>query len=360
MFTQINKKYQLKNLYIYISWGCNLFCRHCWIENPQANNSVILPLDKIVSIILEAKNCGLQYIKITGGEPLINIEYVKKIVEIANSLDIKTSIETNGTLIDEETCLFLINKNVSISISLDSIDKNIHNFQRGDKYSFDKTINAMKLLDKYYINYTITMTTFTATDEEIDKMRNFLKNFNAKALKINIIIREGKAKQNFDYNNNSIFSVSAKRMLEIYNKYSLNVEGIKTYIMIPYAFSGFFNLLKTRKKNNMYTSCDTMHTISLLPNGDLSLCADGIRRSDILFGNINKNKITEIWNESKELNDFRYLIENSLEGVCKICKVKSLCHGGCRVIAMNQYGSINSPNPICQELYNEGLFFLNE
>ena len=357
------KKYLLKNLYIYLSWNCNLSCKHCWVnyKNEQTINKVI-SYEIIEKSILESIKLGLKNVKISGGEPLLYKKILKKIITLNTENNIFTSIETNGLLLDEDFTQFCVDKKVLICLSLDSTDEKTHNIQRNNSIAFNSTINALNLLDKYDVPYNVTMSTFTASDSEILKMKDLLSSHKARGLKINIIVKEGNAVDNYYFITDSVFSVSAKRMLEIYQTHCIRNDGIPTYIMVPYPYSGFFKRLSNKYNNcdYVYTGCNPLSLLSILPNGDVCLCADGHRNDMFLFGNVINDKIENIWNYSKNLINFRNQILYQLDGICRDCLAKNICYGGCRVVAYSQFGKVNAPHPICQELENEGLFFLKK
>ncbi|QUH29759.1 nucleotidyltransferase family protein [Vallitalea guaymasensis] len=101
-----------------------------------------------------------------------------------------------------------------------------------------------------------------------------------------------------------------------------------------------------------------LNQTKLLPSGDLGLCAEANRTSDLIFGNLFHDDIVDVWKNSDTLKEIRTLIPDKLEGVCGNCLVKNICKGSCRTIALSSFGSINSANPICQKLYDENKFHL--
>ena len=91
-------EYPLNQIYFYLTEGCDLRCRHCWI-NPkyQAGASIYPSLDlKLFQhIITQAKDLGLTGVKLTGGEPLLHPN-IHTILDIVRSEDLRLVIETNG------------------------------------------------------------------------------------------------------------------------------------------------------------------------------------------------------------------------------------------------------------------------
>jgi 7-carboxy-7-deazaguanine synthase len=74
--------------------GCNLFCAYCDTKYAQDRDKKMheMSVEDIVKIIP-----GTNKVTITGGEPLLQKETVKLIIELMN-LGIKVSVETNGSI----------------------------------------------------------------------------------------------------------------------------------------------------------------------------------------------------------------------------------------------------------------------
>jgi molybdenum cofactor biosynthesis enzyme MoaA len=70
-------RYPLNQIYFYLTEGCNLRCRHCWVApkyQSGSNSYPALDLDLFKSIIEQAKHLGLTGVKLSGGEPLLHPE----------------------------------------------------------------------------------------------------------------------------------------------------------------------------------------------------------------------------------------------------------------------------------------------
>ena len=78
-----NQTYSLNQIYFYMTEGCNLRCRHCWISpeyQTQDGSSNSLDFTLFQSIIEQAKPLGLSEVKLTGGEPLLHPQ-IKEILQ---------------------------------------------------------------------------------------------------------------------------------------------------------------------------------------------------------------------------------------------------------------------------------------
>lgn len=84
---------------INITERCNFNCLHCYeaVDNEIPRNE--MSLENVRKLLKEAADCGIQNIKITGGEPLIHkdfLEIVKSVYENGMTVD---RINTNACFI---------------------------------------------------------------------------------------------------------------------------------------------------------------------------------------------------------------------------------------------------------------------
>ena len=131
----------LTTYYMYIAGGCNLACRHCWIAptfDKDPGNCECLDLDLYKLAIQQGKPLGLTEIKYTGGEPLLHPDFLE-MVDYAEKQELRTWMETNGTLITKEIAGHLKTKTNMhhISISIDGADPATHDHFRNVSGSFD-------------------------------------------------------------------------------------------------------------------------------------------------------------------------------------------------------------------------------
>ena len=82
--------------------------------------------------------------------------------------------------------------------------------------------------------------------------------------------------------------------------------------------------------------------LGIKANGDIFACP---MLDNVIIGNIKKDDIEKIWDESPTLNKVRNLY--LLKGKCRGCKIKNYCGGGCRAISYLKHGDILKPDPYC-------------
>jgi radical SAM protein with 4Fe4S-binding SPASM domain len=357
-----NLQFDLKYLFIYLGWKCNLNCKHCWVPKESFEEYDALSDEQLITLLNDLRLLGTKNIKISGGEPFLYKNKIELIINYAKKNDIHVSIETNGTLIDEDFLSTYNYNKLFLSISLDSADPIVHDTMRGSNGSYKKIIAAMDILKKYSVKFNITYSTLDGNESDIDELIKLVKKYDVQSIKINPIMKIGRA-EHFRNNGseNSIMTMSSHKILSLYSKYcKKRINGIKISIMVPPAFSGLFFLRESNDTcvDNVCANCPTFNILSVLPNGDIGLCAEAYRSNSLKFGNMKNNSIVDIWN-SVELIRFRNIIIHELQGICKNCLVKEICWGGCRAIAMKMYGTINAPSPFCQEMSDSGWFPLS-
>lgn len=76
-------------------FGCNLDCAFC---DTKLNSYQKMTLDEVLGEILSYKN--YHSVSLTGGEPLLQIDFLKELVKYLKKEDRIIYLETNGTLFD--------------------------------------------------------------------------------------------------------------------------------------------------------------------------------------------------------------------------------------------------------------------
>ena len=131
-----NNLVNLRQLVFEVTDACNLKCKYCGYGDLyygydkreskylSVNKAKVLLnyLSNIWNANITDEESPLTYISFYGGEPLLNIAFIKEIIAYVESLklkrDILFSMTTNAMLLDKYMD-FLVEKNFSLLISLD-------------------------------------------------------------------------------------------------------------------------------------------------------------------------------------------------------------------------------------------------
>jgi MoaA/NifB/PqqE/SkfB family radical SAM enzyme len=144
-----------------ISSSCNLFCKGCYARANKSCGEAVgnyqLSTERWDGIFKEAKELGISFILLAGGEPLMRIDIIEKAAEIK---EIIFPVFTNGTIMNVSYLeLFNKNRNLIPIISVEG-DEQQTDDRRG-KGTYKALINTMDLLKEKGILFgaSITVTT---------------------------------------------------------------------------------------------------------------------------------------------------------------------------------------------------------
>ncbi|MGM9747750.1 MAG: anaerobic sulfatase maturase, partial [Candidatus Cryptobacteroides sp.] len=146
--------------------ACNLNCSYCYyldkarqygMKEPRMSEEL---LEKYIKDYIESNEGQTVTFCWHGGEPtLLGIGYYEKAIELqkkyAGNKNIENSLQTNGTLIDENWCKFFVRNNFLIGISLDG-PKDVHDAFRkdkGEKPTWDRVMQAIRLFKRFGVQF---------------------------------------------------------------------------------------------------------------------------------------------------------------------------------------------------------------
>ncbi|MCM8782924.1 MAG: radical SAM protein, partial [Candidatus Omnitrophica bacterium] len=276
----------LQSLYFYLTSYCNLNCLHCWIapsyiDKEEAPSET--PFELLKDIIDQAIPLGLKSIKITGGEPFLN-KNIFPLISYASSKNLNITIETNGTLIDEEATKFLKENHIGmVAVSLDGPNREIHERLRAKQGCFEKTLKAIKFLKKYGLNVQVIMSIYKFNREYLEDTINFAEDLGVNSFKINCISNISRG-QNLKIKGDTL---EIKDYLEINHRINHGIQPrhkIRIILDIPPAF-------KTIKDIKKGGRCNLKYILGILADGSISICGIGEILSSLKLGDIRKEAL---------------------------------------------------------------------
>ncbi|MDR2204045.1 MAG: 4Fe-4S cluster-binding domain-containing protein, partial [Nitrososphaerota archaeon] len=116
---------QVTKCTLFVTQECNLRCQYCYIEKKNATMTLNVA-QKIMDFIFQKNpNDGQLEIGFFGGEPLLEFEQIKLIVELIknhpvyNESKVIMSITSNGTIFNKEIADFMLSNGIVFCISCD-------------------------------------------------------------------------------------------------------------------------------------------------------------------------------------------------------------------------------------------------
>ena len=128
---------------ICVTHNCNLNCIYCYQKHDKNSKMTFNTAKKVIDWIFQnvpENRCGIE-INIIGGEPLLEFELIKQMVDYTKSINPKEPYlyyaTTNGTLLTEDLKTWFVKNREYfwLGISLDG-DRETHNHNRSN--SFDR------------------------------------------------------------------------------------------------------------------------------------------------------------------------------------------------------------------------------
>ncbi len=173
------------SLHIFVvTTECNMSCVYCQANNGEKCSNIYMNYEiaeKSVDIALQSPTKYLNF-EFQGGEPLLNFDVIKHIVEYAEDKKenhiIEYNIVSNLTLLTDEIIEFLVQYQFGVSTSLDGA-KNLHNINRPFKdggETYDRVLQAVTRLRKHNVHVGAIQTTskysFDYSKEIVDIYRS--------------------------------------------------------------------------------------------------------------------------------------------------------------------------------------------
>lgn len=172
------KKYSMLRLPINVGFEltpyCNFNCKMCYIHDSKLNCS-ILRKKHWINFAKQAKDLGVLFILLTGGEPLLHPDF-KEIYRELKSMGMVLTLNTNASLIDEEMAdFFREDLPRRLNISLYGTTNEIYEKVCGIKNGFDKVDKAIQLLKERNVPVKINILATKLNYDNLDEMYEYCK-----------------------------------------------------------------------------------------------------------------------------------------------------------------------------------------
>ena len=285
-----------------------------------------------------------------GGEPtVLGLDFFKRAIELQRPFlkqkKIINSLQTNGTLLNDEWCRFLKKNNFLVGISLDG-PREIHDRYRRDRSgrgTFDKVMRGLKLLQKHGVEYNIMATVARETAYKPLEVYRFLKSHGVEFIQFAPVIERiadlerkqsglklaGPSSLDKEEENVQVtdWSVEPEKygdfLIAIFDEWVRNDVGKTNVMNFEWALHAWIGLPSPVCIH--VQQCG--ESVIVEHNGDIYAC-DHSMYPEYRLGNIVDDDPVEMVKKSIN-NGFGICKETSLPRWCKECKVLKACWGGC-------------------------------
>lgn len=342
----------VKALCLHVSHDCNLRCRYCFASYGYfgGNRGVMSPdigkraIDFLINNSGDRHNLEVDFF---GGEPLLNFDCIKEVVQYANhkapefNKVFKFTLTTNATLLNNDVKGF-INKHISnIVLSIDgrkSVNDNMRNNING-LGTYDNILPSIIELaesrnqENYYVRGT-----YSRYNLDFSKDVLHLADLGFKQISIEPVVGD----IHEDY------SIQEEDLPTLYKEYEILA---KEYIKRRKEGRGFnfFHFMVDLNQgpciSKRLSGCGAGHEyLAVTPEGDVYPCHQFVgnqsyKVGSVLCQDLNRN----IQLKFKDTNVYS-------KDACKKCWAKFYCSGGCHASAYKFSNSIEIPYKIGCEL----------
>lgn len=328
----------MKNLSVLIkpaSSLCNLRCKYCFYLDEsklRSHDSYGIMQEEVLEKLIEEisfamEEGGTVNISFQGGEPtLAGLDYFRRFISLMGKNDkirIIYSIQTNGTMINEEWARFFKENSFLVGVSLDGYESNTNAFRydASHKGAFLKILNGIEILRKEGVEFNI----LTVVTKDLAKHPKALMEFyrKHKFSYVQLIpCLPGLEDENDISLTPQLYAAFYKDFFREWKKEAEkgNVISVNLFENLAGMLSGY-----PPYQCGMMGRCTVQFVVEA--NGNVYPC-DFYCLDEDCIGNIRYSSFEAI-RESEKAKAF---IQHSYceKQPCKNCEFRKICYGGCK------------------------------
>ena len=320
---------------------CNLHCAHCYAAESCGDEE--LTTAEARALIDDLAGLDVPVVLLSGGEPLLR-EDVFDLIAYARERDLRPSLSTNGTLIDEATARRLAEVGTAyVGVSLDGLEET-HDRFRGEPGSFQRSLTGLRNVRDAGLKTGIR---FTVTRDNVDDLPGMLELVEREQIPRFCLYHLVYAGRGRDLRERDLSATQRRRLVEHLMETALDWcrRGVEAEILTTDNHADGVLVLRHVEKHQperaeevrqllrMAGGCSAARKfVQIDPWGNVHPCQFW---PEVTMGNVRQQPFPEIWRESADPSVARLRsMPESLTGErCGRCVYREYC-GGCRVRAM--------------------------
>ncbi len=295
---------QLVTVQFELTYRCNERCKYCYCVTDKSTEKE-LTTSEIKKILDELAEMNVLEVVFTGGDLFVRDDAFE-ILEYANKKRFLISVFTNGLALSDSDLIRLKKLYLkSIHFSIYSADGRIHDEFTQVKGSFKKTVSVIEKCVLLDIPTNIKTTILNINAYNIEDVLELARKLGTTIqVGMSVSARNDGDKSSTDYRLNN--EKDYLRVMKIVN------ENI---MLDCHSKSG-----KKREKNGRVCGAGT-RSLNINPYGEVFACNALL----ISCGNVRKESIKKIWNESRQLKEIKNYRFSQIEG-CQNCENMEYCN----------------------------------
>jgi uncharacterized protein len=351
----------IKAICLNVAHACNMKCSYCFASQGDFGmESGLMSLEtgkRALDFLIEksgpVKNLEVDFF---GGEPLLNVTMLKRLVQYGRQREgecgkhFNFTLTTNALLLDDEVTDFVINNQISVILSLDGRPEtnDRHRILNNGEGSYGLIVpNIKKMVKKKPLSYYIRGT-FTRQNLDFSRDLQHIIDLGFDAVSLEPAVGPE--------NEYSIRESDLPKILEEYEQL--------TDLLCAYQRNGkdvhFFHFNLDLQKGpciaKRQSGCGAgVEYLVITPQGDIYPCHQFVGEDEFLMGNIYEAELSE---DIKQI-----FTQNRLQDKeeCMRCWARYFCGGGCHANAYHSNGDMAKPAAISCVMHRkriEGAIYL--
>lgn len=348
----------IKAMCLNIAHDCNLKCRYCFASEGEYNGvRELMSFEvgkKAIDFVIE--NSGPRHnieVDLFGGEPLMNFEVVKQIVDYAKAQEkihnknIRFTITTNATLLNEENMDYIDKNMGNVVLSIDGRKEVNDNIRK--RYDGSGTYNSIlpkikRMVERrdknkqYYVRGTFTRENLDFYDDVIS-----LANEGFREISVEPVVLEPENE----------LSLRKEDLPVIFEQYDKLTDLIIREQRDGNSFKFYHFNIDVNGGPCVYkriSGCGAGHEyVAVTPEGDIFPCHQFVGNDDFKLGNVFKGKLNhDIMNTFKNGHIYN-------KPKCMECWARFYCSGGCQANNYNFNEDIHIPYELGCEMMKKRI-----
>lgn len=342
----------VKALCLHIAHDCNLACHYCFAEEGEYKGRRALmdyetgkkALDFLIANSGSRRNLEVDFF---GGEPLMNLDVVKRLVsygreqESVHNKKFRFTLTTNGVLLNDEVMEFANQEMDNVVLSIDG-RKEVHDAMRpfrNGRGSYELIVPKFQKLaesrnqTRYYVRGT-----FTHHNLDFSKDVLHLADLGFQQISVEPVV----ASPDADY------AIRQEDLPEIYKEYDALAREMLQRRKNGKGFQFFHFMIDLSGGPcvaKRLSGCGSgTEYLAVTPWGDLYPCHQFVGMEEFLMGNVTEGI------KNRQLRDEFKLCNVYAKEKCRQCFAKFYCSGGCAANSYHFHGHINDAYDIGCEL----------
>lgn len=342
----------IKSMCLNVAHDCNLWCEYCFASKGDfGGNRELMSLDvgkRAIDFLIEKSGSRHNLeVDFFGGEPLMNFDVVKKIVEYARSIEkdynknFRFTITTNGLLLDDEKIDFINKEMSNVVLSIDGrpeVNDRLRKTVNGKgSYSiivpkFQKLVASRGSKD-YYTRGTFTKYNMDFTDDVLH-----LADLGFDQISIEPVVSDPR----LDY------SIKEEDLPIVFKEYERLANAILERRKNNKGFNFFHFMIDLNQgpcviKRLRGCGCGNEY-IAVTPSGDIYPCHQFVGDEKFKMGNLKENSFNnDLKSDFSKANVYT-------KPDCQNCWAKFYCSGGCAANSHKYENDIKLSHKISCEL----------